>query len=133
MGVAAVFILGQTDFKRMLAYSSIEHMGILALGEGIGGVAGFGCLLHAVNHSFTKGMLFLAAGNILAAYKTKSTEQVQGVLRILPVTGILWIAGFLAICGSPPFGPFLSGLTILKGASTPEGRWPRSGTWRRWP
>jgi hydrogenase-4 component F len=116
MGVAAVFILGQTDFKRMLAYSSIEHMGILALGAGIGGVAGFGCLLHAANHSFTKGMLFLAAGNILAAYKTKSTEQVQGVLRILPVTGILWVAGFLAICGSPPFGPFLSELAILKGA-----------------
>ena len=116
MGVAAVFILGQIDFKRMLAYSSIEHMGILALGAGIGGVAGFGCLLHAVNHSFTKGMLFLTVGNILAVYKTKSTEQVQGVLRILPITGILWFAGFLAICGSPPFGPFLSELTILKGA-----------------
>jgi hydrogenase-4 component F len=115
MAVAAVFILGQSDFKRMLAYSSVEHMGILSLGIGIGGVATFGALLHTVNHSLTKAMLFLAAGNILALYRTKSTTRVRGVLRLLPITGMLWIAGFLAIVGSPPFGPFLSELTILKG------------------
>ena len=115
MAVAAVFILGQADFKRMLAYSSVEHMGILALGVGIGGVATFGAMLHTVNHSLTKAMLFLAAGNILAVYRTKSTTHVRGVLRTLPVTGVLWLAGFLAIVGSPPFGPFLSELTILKG------------------
>jgi hydrogenase-4 component F len=115
MAVAAVFILGQADFKRMLAYSSVEHMGILALGIGIGGAATFGALLHTVNHSLTKAMLFLAAGNILALYRTKSTTRVRGVLRVLPVTGFLWLAGFLAIVGSPPFGPFLSELTILKG------------------
>lgn len=116
MAVAAAFIIGQTDFKRMLAYSSIEHMGILSLGVGVGGVAGFGSMLHAVNHSLTKAMLFFAAGNILAFYKTKSTDNAHGILKTLPVTGILWIAGFLAITGSPPFGPFLSELTILKGA-----------------
>ena len=66
MVVAAVFILGQAELKRMLAYSSVKHMGILALGIGIGGAAAFGALLHAVNHSLTKAMLFLAAGNILA-------------------------------------------------------------------
>ena len=115
MAVAAVFILGQADFKRMLAYSSVEHMGILSLGIGIGGVATFGAMLHAVNHSLTKAMLFLAAGNILALYRTKSTIRVRGVLRTLPATGVLWLAGFLAIVGSPPFGPFLSELTILKG------------------
>ena len=115
MGVAAVFILGQADFKRMLAYSSVEHMGILSLGVGIGGAAAFGAMLHAVNHSLTKAMLFLAAGNILAIYRTKSTTRVRGVLRILPATGVIWLAGFLAIVGSPPFGPFVSELTILKG------------------
>ena len=83
MAVAAVFILGQADFKRMLAYSSVEHMGILALGVGIGGVAAFGAMLHTVNHSLTKAMLFLAAGNILALYRTKSTTRVRGVLRTL--------------------------------------------------
>jgi hydrogenase-4 component F len=85
------------------------------LGVGIGGAATFGAMLHAVNHSLTKAMLFLAAGNILALYHTKSTIRVRGVLRTLPATGVFWLAGFLAIVGSPPFGPFLSELTILKG------------------
>ena len=108
--------MGQADFKRMLAYSSVENMGILALAVGLGGVGGFGAMLHAVNHSLTKGMLFLIAGNILALYRTKSTHDVRGVLRSLPVSGVLWVAGFLAITGSPPFGPFLSELVILKAA-----------------
>ncbi len=116
MAVAAVFITGQADYKRMLAYSSVEHMGILALGVGLGGVAAFGAMLHAVNHSLTKAMLFLVAGNILAAYQSKSTADVRGVLRVLPVSGVLWVMGFLAITGSPPFGPFLSEFTILRGA-----------------
>jgi len=114
--VAAVFLLRQADFKRMLAYSSVEHMGILALGVGLGGVGVFGSLLHAVNHSLTKAALFLVAGNILAAYATKSTSDVRGIRRVLPVTGVLWLAGFLAITGSPPFGTFLSEFTILKAA-----------------
>ncbi len=116
MAVAAVFIAGQADFKRLLAYSSVEHMGILTLGVGLGGAASFGALLHAVNHSLTKAMLFLVAGNILATYQSKSTAEVRGVARVLPVSGALWIAGLFAITGSPPFAPFLSELTILKGA-----------------
>jgi len=116
MLVAAVFILGQTDFKRMLAYSSVEHMGILALGVGLGGAGVFGSVLHAVNHSLTKASLFLVAGNILAAYGTKTASEVRGVCRVLPISGMLWVAGFLAITGSPPFGPFLSEFTILKAA-----------------
>ncbi len=116
MALAAVFIVAQTDFKRMLAYSSIEHMGILSLAVGLGGAAYFGALFHAVNHSLTKGMLFLVAGNILSAYKTKSAPDVRGASKLLPVSGVLWVAGFLAITGSPPFGPFLSELIILKSA-----------------
>ena len=116
MAVAAVFVVGQADYKRMLAYSSVEHMGVLAVGVGVGGAATFGALLHAVNHSLTKAMLFLVAGNILATYRTKSALEVRGVLRVLPASGALWVAGFLAITGSPPFGPFLSEFTILKGA-----------------
>ncbi len=113
--VAAVFIINQRDYKRMLAYSSVEHMGILALGAGIGGIAGFGSLLHALNHSVAKSLLFLAAGNTLACFHTKSTLQSRGLRRVLPVTGIVWIVGLLAISGSPPFGSFLSEFTILKG------------------
>jgi len=61
-------------------------------------------------------MLFLVAGNILTVYQSKSTSEVRGVLRVLPVSGVLWVTGFLAITGSPPFGPFLSEFTILKTA-----------------
>jgi hydrogenase-4 component F len=114
MGIAAVFILRQADFKRMLAYSSVEHMGILALGIGIGGAGVFGALFHAFNHSLTKAALFLTGGNMLSAYRSKNIGDVRGVGRVLPVTGVLWLAGFLAICGSPPFGTFLSEFTILK-------------------
>jgi hydrogenase-4 component F len=121
MAVAAVFLVGQTDYKRLLAYSSVEHMGILALGVGLGGSGSFGALLHAVNHSLTKAMLFLVAGNILTAYQSKSTVEVRGVLRVLPISGMLWVVGLLAITGSPPFGTFLSEFTILK-AALDQGR-----------
>ena len=121
MAVAAIFIVNQADYKRMLAYSSVEHMGILAIGVGLGGGAVFGAMLHAVNHSLAKGLLFLVAGNILAAYRTKSTGLVRGVQRVLPISGVLWIAGFLAVTGTPPFGPFLSKFTILK-AALDQGR-----------
>ncbi len=116
MAVGAVFISGQTDYKRMLAYSSVEHMGILAVGVGLGGAAVFGAMLHVINHSLTKAMLFMVAGNLLAVYRTKNTEGVAGALSVLPVSGVLWLLGLFAITGSPPFGPFLSEFTILKAA-----------------
>ncbi len=119
---AAVFIIGQADYKRMLAYSSVEHMGILALGVGLGGTAVFGSMFHAINHSFTKAALFLVAGNILAVYKTKTAAEVRGVLSIIPVSGFLWVAGILAITGFPPFGTFLSEFIILK-AAIDQGRY----------
>jgi len=114
--VATVFIVAQLDFKRMLAYSSIEHMGILAVGVGLGGLGSFGALLHAVNHSLAKGMLFLVAGNILARYHTKSIQMITGVSHELPVSAMLWMAGLVAITGTPPFGLFQSELTIIRAA-----------------
>jgi len=116
MAVAAMFMAAQRDFKRMLAYSSVEHMGILALGLGLGGAALFGTMLHVVTNGLTKGVLFLSAGNIHRAYGSKSTDQVRGVLRRLPMSGTLFFAGFLAITGSPPFGPFASEFSILMGS-----------------
>lgn len=126
MGLAGVFILRQSDYKRMLAYSSVEHMGILAVAVGIGGLGLFGALLHAVNHSVVKAMLFFTAGNILSRFHTKDTAKVQGVCSVLPITGALWIAGFLAITGSPPFGTFISEFTILR-AMIEHGRWVVAG------
>ncbi len=118
MAVAAVFIIRQADYKRMLAYSSVEHMGILSLGVGIGGAATFGAMFHAVNHSLAKALLFLVAGNVLALYRTTATRSVRGMLRLLPISGPLWVIGFLAITGSPPFGSFLSEFTILQASFT---------------
>jgi hydrogenase-4 component F len=112
MAVAAVFILGQTDFKRMLAYSSVEHMGILALAVGCGAAYGMG--LHAIGHSLVKGSLFLTSGILLAAYKTKNVARISGLLRDYPLTGLLWLVGFLAIVGAPPFSLFLSEFLVAK-------------------
>ena len=114
--ISAIFIIGQTDYKRLLAYSSVENMGILALGIGLGGAGAFGALLQALNHSLVKAMLFLLAGNIMARYQTKYISQVRGLLTAAPITGALWVGGFLAITGTPPFGPFMSKFTILKAA-----------------
>ncbi|MBC8452665.1 MAG: hydrogenase [Spirochaetes bacterium] len=116
MVIAGIFLIGQRDIKRMLAYSSVEHMGILALGLGIGAPALYGTLLHIITNALTKGVLFLSAGNIHRAYESKSTDQVKGVLRSLPFTGVLFLLGFFAITGSPPFGPFISEFAILNGA-----------------
>ncbi|MCY2929490.1 MAG: proton-conducting transporter membrane subunit, partial [Planctomycetota bacterium] len=116
MAVAAVFMVGQRDFKRLLAYSSVEHMGILALGLGIGAPALLGTMLHVVTNGMTKGVLFLSAGNIHRAYVSKSLDHVRGAIRRLPLSGSLFLAGFLAITGSPPFGPFISQFAILNGA-----------------
>lgn len=122
MATAAVFIVGQGHYKRMLAYSSVEHMGILALGVGLGGAAVFGAMLHAVCHSLTKCMLFLLAGNILAHYHTLSSYDVRGLRWCMPATAALWAGGFLAITGSPPFGLFVSEFSILHSMISME-RW----------
>ena len=116
MIVACLFMVGQRDFKRMLAYSSVEHMGILVLGLGIGRTALYGTLLHVITNGLTKGVLFLSAGNIHRAYGSKTTEKVYGAIRRLPLSGTLFLVGFLAITGSPPFGPFISEFSILNGA-----------------
>lgn len=112
---AAVFMVRQRDIKRLLAYSSVEHMGILAIGVGIGGLAAFGALLHLVNNALTKGCLFLAVGNIQRAFASKQISEVRGAVARVPISGGLFLAGFLAITGSPPFGLFLSEFTILRG------------------
>ena len=91
-------------------------MGLLALGAGLGGAAMYGAMLHAVNHSVVKAALFMTAGNLLAVYRTKAVARVSGAIRLLPVSGLLWLAGLFAITGSPPFGTFASEFTMLREA-----------------
>jgi len=115
LGFAAVFVIRQPDFKRLLAYSSVEHMGILAIGVAIGGIATFGAMLHLMNNALTKGVLFLSAGNIHRRFASKRVGEVQGAITLVPVSATLFLLGFLAITGSPPFAPFISEFTILRG------------------
>ena len=113
MGIAAALMTRQRDFKRMLAYSSVEHMGIVAIGVGIGGAATFAALFHVIANGLGKGILFLSAGNIHRVYASKLTEDVRGVMHRMPWTGSLFLLGFLAITGTPPFAPFISEFTML--------------------
>lgn len=122
MAFAAVFMAKQADFKRMLAYSSVEHVGILAIGLGLGKGALFGALFHLMNNGLTKGVLFLSSGNIHRSYSSKTTDLVRGALTRLPWSGGLFLAGFIAITGSPPFSPFISEYTIVSSAFI-EGRY----------
>lgn len=123
MAVASVFMVRQRDFKRMLAYSSVEHMGILAVGVGVGGGGLFGALYHMLTNGFTKGILFLSAGNIHRAFGSKRTDEVRGALQRAPISAGLLVLGFFAITGAPPFGPFVSELSILDAALNGGYRW----------
>ncbi|RII26060.1 MAG: hydrogenase [Geobacter sp.] len=123
MAFAAIFMARQSDFKRMLAYSSVEHVGIMAVALGLGKAALFGALLHMINNALTKGVLFLSSGNIHRAYNSKSTAFVRGALRLTPWSGALFLASFLAITGSPPFAPFISEFTIVSSAFTQGNSW----------
>jgi hydrogenase-4 component F len=116
MLVGAIFIIGQPDYKRMLAYSSIKNMGIIAFGVGIGGFAVYGAFLHIIHHSLLKSSLFLSAGNILLGFDTKQVQQIGGIIRHLPKTFIAFFAGFIGISGLPPFGMFISEIIIVIGA-----------------
>ena len=116
IAVATAFLIGQRDFKRLFAYSSVENVGILAVGVGLGGAATFGAMLHAVNHSFAKAGLFLLAGNVLRSYGTTDAGEIRGAVRQLPLSGPLLFALFLAIGGLPPFGLFMSEFTIFQSA-----------------
>ena len=115
IGIAAASMVGQGNYRRMLAYSSVEHMGILTLAVGVGGLATFGGLLHAVNNALNKGILFLAAGNILQACRTSDVKGITGLFRTLPVSAVFLVVGFFAATGFPPFGTFVSEFTILRG------------------
>lgn len=126
LGLAGAFILRQDDFKRMLAYSSVEHMGILSLGIGLSGAGAFAAFMHAVNHALLKAAFFMLAGNILAVYRTKTAQKVTGLGRLMPLTGALWIACLLGAAGLPPFGTFFSEFGVLKGALDRE-RWVVGG------
>ncbi len=120
---AAIFILTQKDYKRLLAYSSIEHMGIIAIAIGIfTPVSIFAAMFHMINHSFTKAMLFLASGNILQKYGTREISKIRSLLKVLPLTGTAFLLGLFAISGTPPFSVFASEFSVMT-AMFSDGRY----------
>lgn len=116
MAIAAIFMIGQRDFKRLLAYSSVEHMGILILGLGLGDLGFLAALFHLASNALTKGVLFLAAGNIHHAFGSKVVDEVRAAFVSCPLSAWLFMTGFIAITGSPPFAPFFSEFTLLRAA-----------------
>lgn len=111
--LAALLVYSQRNYKRLLAYSSIEHAGLMALGFGFGGIGPFSAILHMLYHSILKSALFLVSGNILLRYSTTKIAKVRGIIASLPVTSVLYLIGFFAITGMPPFGLFLTKIQIL--------------------
>jgi len=114
LGVSAGFIIAQKDIKRLLAYSSVEHVGIITLGLGFGGPVGlYAALLHIFNHAVTKSLMFFGAGNIVKTYKTNNMNIIRGVIKVMPFVGALVVLGVFALGGSPPFSIFISEIMIL--------------------
>jgi hydrogenase-4 component F len=114
IAVAAAFLWNPSNYKRMLAYSSVEHLGLVSLGLGFGGPWGVaGAMLHIANHALAKSVLFLLSGRIRAAYASIEVDAVRGLLARLPITGPLYFAAMLALMGMPPFGLFVSEVMIF--------------------
>jgi len=112
--VAALFLLRQRDIKRMFAYSSIEHMGLIAFAFGLGGpIANFAGLLHMTVHSLVKSAIFFAVGHAAQKAGTQVMEDIRGLLRASPTVGWGLMLGTFAILGMPPFGVFASEFLIL--------------------
>ena len=113
---AATFILKQNEYKRMLAYSSIENMGIIAFGTGIGGIGVFGAVLCMIHHSLIKSSLFLSSGNILLGYGSRFIENTGKMAKKMPRTFIAFFCGFAGITGFPPFGLFFGEVFVVMAA-----------------
>ncbi|MGB8277476.1 MAG: proton-conducting transporter membrane subunit [Methylovirgula sp.] len=122
--IGALFIVRQPGIKRLMAYSSIEHMGVIALGFGFGGPLGIaGAFYHMLNHALNKSLMFFGAGNMMRAYGSKEIARIEGVSKYFPTLGGLWLGGAIAITGAPPFGLFLSEFTIMRAGLKPFFSW----------
>lgn len=114
IGIAAASIYFQKDMKRMLAYSSVEHMGIVSLGIGFGGIFGiYGAILQIINHAIAKPLMFFASGTISQKYETKVMSKIKGIIKVMPISGALFLIGGFALVGMPPFNIFLSEFLVL--------------------
>ena len=117
--VAALFILIQQDYKRLFAYSSVEHMGLALVGFGVGGPLGtFGGLFHLLNHALAKSLAFFSAGNVHRRFATREIGEVRGLVKVQPVTAVAMLVAGLALVGMPPFSIFLSEVMVVSALAT---------------
>ncbi len=124
IAIAALLITRQTDVKRLMAYSSVEHMGVMTLGFGFGGPLGIaGALYHMLNHSLNKSLMFFGAGEVRHAVRSKRIGRIHHLLTAMPVAASLWVAGAVAITGAPPFGLFQSEFTIMRAGLDGPNAW----------
>ena len=120
--LASLYVFGQRDVKRLLAYSSVEHMGILAIGVSFGApVALAGVLLHVLAHAAAKGNAFMGAGVFTVKYGTKQMSSMRDGLRLLPWSGPLFLLAIFALSAFPPFGIFRSEFEIVAGGLDSRG------------
>jgi hydrogenase-4 component F len=124
LAIGALFIVRQEGVKRLMAYSSVEHMGVIALGFGFGGLFGVaGALFHMLNHSLNKSLMFFGAGSAMRSFGVKEMSGIQGFMRHFPRVGALWLAGAVSITGAPIFALFLSEITIMRGGMERSFAW----------
>ncbi len=115
VGVAAFLLLQVRDYKRLFAYSTVEHMGIIFVAAGLGGRAGsYGALMQMLSHGLTKSFCFLSTGAILLVLGTRDIGKVRGLIRTSPIAAVALLFGALAIGGAPPFAVFLSEFSIFR-------------------
>lgn len=114
VGIAAFSLVIQRNYKRMLAYSSIEHTGLICVGLALGPLGTFAAMLHLLNHTLAKSMMFFLAGRVLHRYGTAEISRVSGLLKVMPWTGGLFVVGVLALVGLPPFGLFVSEFALFR-------------------
>ncbi len=116
VGVAAFLLLQVHDFKRLFAFSTVEHMGILLLALGLGPLGVYACMYQLLTHGLTKSLAFYGAGATVLATGTREIAGVRGLLRVSPVAAVGLFLGALAIAGAPPFAVFLSELSVFQSA-----------------
>lgn len=120
---AFVFIFRVKNYKRLFAYSSVEHLGLIVLGVATGGLAFIGAMYHIIYNSINKVIIFLCAGSINQKYETTDSQSVSSLLENMPWTGWIFMFSFLAISAVPPFGIFFSELKIFEGMLFSDRPW----------
>jgi hydrogenase-4 component F len=115
MALSAFGVIATRNYVKLIAFASLNHGGVIAVGLGIGQAAAYGVLLYAVSNAFIKAILFLTAGKIQAHYQTEDVGEVSGLLKDMPYSGMFFMVGTFALLGFPPFGSFLGELIIMSG------------------